>query len=180
MYRPGALSRSVLLLAVSVAVGGCQEAPKDLRPWQPSDHTNTGAGGSEAPATNRQTTGEAKTTIAGLDEVSIATWRANCVICHGTLGRADGPQSMIYKPRDLSDPEWQATVTDEQLYASIQQGKNKMPGFALPEHVARNLVKLVRLLDMNRQRGGSPEAPQSPSPGGGTGGSPSADAPNTP
>src|SRR5690606_25886948 len=84
--------------------------------------------------------------------VSIASWRANCVICHGTLGKADGPQSMIYKPRDLSDPQWQDSVTDEELYNSIQKGKNKMPGFALPETVARNLVKLVRLLDMSRQR----------------------------
>lgn len=130
----------------------CQSAPTDVRTWQPSDHTNAGAGQApDAPNRPRQSTGEATQHLPGLDEVSIATWRAQCMTCHGSIGRGDGPQAAMFKPRDMSDPEWQNSVSDEQLYESIQKGKNKMPGFALPEQVARNLVQLVRLFDPVRR-----------------------------
>ncbi len=136
-----------------VLLSACQSAPSDVRTWQPSDHHNTGAGQATNDAKRpRQSTGEETDHLPGLDEVSIATWRAQCMTCHGSIGRGDGPQAAMFKPRDLSDTEWQNSVTDEQLYESIQKGKNKMPGFALPETVARNLVSLVRLFDPERRR----------------------------
>jgi mono/diheme cytochrome c family protein len=137
----------------------------EIRPWKPADHTNTGSGGSQAPAKGsaRQVTGEPTTTVEGLDAVSLATWRANCVTCHGPLGRGDGPQAAMFKPKDLSEPAWQASVSDEQVYEVIQNGRNRMPGFALPETVARNLVKLIRLLDDTR-----PKAPSGAASSGST------------
>ncbi|HEX2730660.1 MAG TPA: cytochrome c [Polyangiaceae bacterium] len=127
----------------------CQQAPSDLRPWKPSDHTNAGSGSPASPAQNnpRQVTGEDTNTTPGLEEVTIASWRANCANCHGAMGQGDGPQAAMFQPRDLGDPVWQKATSDEQIFQSIQKGKNKMPGFALPEKVARNLVALVRLLD---------------------------------
>lgn len=141
---------------------GCQSAPTDVRPWQVSDHTNVGAATPDPanPRTPRQSTGEPTTTVEGLDEVSIVTWRAKCSVCHGSIGKGDGPQAAMFKTRDLSDPAWHATVSDEQIYEVIQKGRNQMPAFALPEKVARNLVKLVRLFNRERPAAG----PNTPAP----------------
>lgn len=161
-----ALNTLCLGTVLSALSLGCQTAPTDLRPWKPSDHSNIGESSGAAlprPGTNansnagtNQVSGEPSNTTPGLEEVTIATWRANCASCHGAMGRGDGPQAVMVTPRDLSDPEWQAATSDEQLVQSIQKGKNKMPGFNLPEQVARNLVNLVRLL--NRDRMGRPAA----------------------
>jgi hypothetical protein len=50
------------------------------------------------------------------------------------------------KPRDLTDPAWQASVTDEAIAEAIRRGRGAMPAFPLPEGTMRNLVALVRLL----------------------------------
>jgi hypothetical protein len=50
------------------------------------------------------------------------------------------------KPRDLSDPAWQLSVTDEAIAAAIRNGKGRMPAFPLPEATVQNLVALIRLL----------------------------------
>lgn len=136
------------LFAASTVCLACQTAPDDLREWRPADHRNlenTGA------ASKGQVTGQEQSGVPGLDQVTMSAWQNNCVTCHGKIGRGDGPQAFLYQPRDLGDPEWQASVTDEQLIQSIQQGKNKMPGFALPPTTAQGLVRLVRLLGRGRQ-----------------------------
>ncbi|QQR90352.1 MAG: c-type cytochrome [Myxococcales bacterium] len=47
-----------------------------------------------------------------------------CTPCHGTMGKGDGPASkgLTPPPRDLTDPEWQKSVTDEHLEKIIQYG----------------------------------------------------------
>ncbi len=61
----------------------------------------------------------------------------------------------MFQPRDLTDPQFQDSVSDEQLLTSIQQGKNKMPAFALPEATAKKLVLLIRRLgEFGRQQRG--------------------------
>lgn len=130
------------LLGALLAIG-CQQAAADLREWRPSDHTNTG----ETGATKKgQVSGEATASPLGVDQVVLSTWQNNCVSCHGRAGAGDGPQAALYQPRDLGDPEFQAQVSDQQLLESIQKGKGKMPGFALPEGTAQGLVRLVRLM----------------------------------
>lgn len=151
---------SLLLRGLFAAlVFGCQSAPNDVRTWQVSDHTNVGAATPDPsnPRVPRQSTGEPSTTVEGLDEVSIVTWRTKCSVCHGSIGKGDGPQGAMFETRDLSEPAWHATVSDEQIYEVIQKGRNQMPAFALPEKVARNLVKLVRLF--NRERHAPRPAP---------------------
>ncbi|MEN9581730.1 MAG: hypothetical protein RJA70_4739 [Pseudomonadota bacterium] len=132
------------LLLVTAVLLGCDSKPVDLREWTVSDHQHN----SQSGATEKgQVAGEAKEVLPGIDQVALATWTAKCVLCHGKLGRGDGPQSPMFSPRDLSDPAWQTATTDAQMLSSIQQGKGKMPGFALPEKTALSLVKLVRVFN---------------------------------
>jgi hypothetical protein len=156
-FRSGSVRLVSGLFATAGLIGGCQAAVEDLREWRPSDHTNVGQTGAMQKG---QVSGEASANALGLDQVTLSTWQNNCVSCHGRAGAGDGPQAALYKPRDLGDPEFQAQVTDTQLFESIQRGKGKMPGFALPEATAQNLVRLVRLLG----RQGQPGAGTAPSP----------------
>src|SRR5262245_8262337 len=55
-----------------------------------------------------------------------------CAVCHGAEGRGDGPgaANLNPKPRNYTDPKWQATVTDEDLKKTILlggQGVGKSP-----------------------------------------------------
>ena len=47
-----------------------------------------------------------------------------CAACHGPAGKGDGlaAAALTPKPRDFSDKEWQASVTDEYLEEIILKG----------------------------------------------------------
>jgi mono/diheme cytochrome c family protein len=128
-----------------VSLLSCQKPAKDLREWKPADHSNTTNEAAQA----KQSDGKASDAPPGLDEVTLATWGAKCVVCHGRIGKGDGPQSAMFRPRDLTDPAWQASVTDERIAEVVQKGFGKMPAFALPEPTLTNIVLLVRLLNAN-------------------------------
>jgi len=138
---------AVLSLAFAL---GCSRADADLREWRPSDHQHTSEGPSENGQEGPQVSGSAEPLMPGLDEVTIAAWRRACTSCHGQIGRGDGPQGPMVRARDLSDPAWQASVSDAQVAESITKGRGKMPGFALPEATVQGLVHLVRLFDRDR------------------------------
>ncbi len=128
-------------------LGACDTSPTGLREWTPDDHQHTTKSGAQAKG---QVDGEEKEIFPGVDQVVVATWTSKCVLCHGQVGRGNGPQAAMYKPKDLSDPAWQAGVTDEQIIESIQKGKGKMPAFMLPEKTAEGLAKLVRLFNRDK------------------------------
>lgn len=72
------------------------------------------------------------------------TWRQRCAVCHGMEGRGDGPNGPMVKAPDLTRPEWQAKASDAEIAATIQNGKNLMPRFDLPEKVVAGLVTRIR------------------------------------
>ena len=47
-----------------------------------------------------------------------------CASCHGDQGNGDGPGAFAIKPkpRNYTDPEWQKSVTDEELAKAIVKG----------------------------------------------------------
>lgn len=78
-----------------------------------------------------------------------------CATCHGIDGAGKGPaaETLATRPRDYSDPKWQANITDEQIREIIVkggQGVGKsplMPGQpALQDHpeVLDELVQIIR------------------------------------
>lgn len=136
--------RSSLLAPLLLALA-CNEAPADRREWRPSDHDHT-----DSPSANQVVGGpdggSPELARHGLNEVTIMAWQQNCVRCHGRLGRGDGPQGPMTRAIDLGNPDFQRTVSDEQLLASIRDGKGLMPAFPLPEPTLKSLVQLVRLI----------------------------------
>jgi mono/diheme cytochrome c family protein len=51
-------------------------------------------------------------------------FQTRCFVCHGRDGRGSGPasQGLAQKPQDLTDPNWQHSVTDEQIKTVIRSG----------------------------------------------------------
>jgi len=90
-----------------------------------------------------------------IDERAIARFQSMCATCHGEDGRGNGPAApnLSIKPRDYTDPAWQASITDDQIRQIILLGGQKvgksalMPGNAdlkdKPE-VLDGLVQIVR------------------------------------
>jgi cytochrome c553 len=78
-----------------------------------------------------------------------------CVMCHGADGSGRGPaaESLNPKPRNYTDPQWQASVTDDQIKEIILKGGQgvgkspMMPGqpqLADQPEVLDGLVKIIR------------------------------------
>ncbi|HYY58772.1 MAG TPA: c-type cytochrome, partial [Pyrinomonadaceae bacterium] len=54
----------------------------------------------------------------------------SCSTCHGKDGRAKTFKAKFNKARNLTDAEWQASVSDERIFNSITNGRGKkMPAF---------------------------------------------------
>ena len=47
-----------------------------------------------------------------------------CASCHGPTGKGDGPAAAALdpKPRDLSDPKYVSTLTDEHMFKTDKEG----------------------------------------------------------
>lgn len=133
------------ILGGALTVGSCQKTPADVREWSPKDHTNTSNKPAEQTGQVNANPAPTETPPKGLDPVTLATWGSQCSSCHGKIGKGDGPNGKMLKATDLSNPAWQAQVTDEQVVAAITHGKNSMPAFAnLPKDTVENLMWLVR------------------------------------
>jgi len=124
--------------------GACDSTPADLREWKESDHDRpdeSQAGRAARPQRGQVQPSASASPTATLVEV---TWRNQCAACHGMAGRGDGPQGPMVRAPDLTQPEWQAKVTDEQIAEVIQTGKNRMPKFDFPPDVVKGLVGRIR------------------------------------
>ncbi len=81
-----------------------------------------------APAPAKSATQSAAAAPAALDPKDVAEatqiFATRCFTCHGAGGKGDGPGSagLTPKPRDLTSPEWQASVTDEHIEKIILYG----------------------------------------------------------
>lgn len=138
------------VLAVTLAAAGalaCNGPPsaESLPEWTPRDHHSAddqklAAQQGQAPAQRGQGQG---TDIPQLVDL---TWRQQCSACHGASGRGDGQMGPMLQVRDLTAPEWQSQVTNEQIAVTIKNGKNKMPKFDLPDPVIQGLVQRIRTL----------------------------------
>jgi mono/diheme cytochrome c family protein len=72
----------------------------------------------------------------------------NCAQCHGATGKGDGPEATMYDPlpADLSNRQFNAGLTDGEIFYQISEGKKPMPAFKrrFTEDQCWQLVFLVR------------------------------------
>ena len=94
---------------------------------------------------SRPMTGEAGRSSA---RSAAELYTKHCASCHGKDGRAKTLKAKLNHARDLTDPVWQERATDERLFNTIMNGKQKMPGFSkkLAEQEINSLVTYVRSL----------------------------------
>jgi mono/diheme cytochrome c family protein len=166
------LTVGIMVAAGVVTMVACERDASGLTEWTPADHDHQ----AEAPRRRRSLTQAAPPTPHAApskkNQVIDVTWQKQCATCHGKKGRGDGPSSTMVKARDLSSPEWQASVNDEQLKKVIREGKDKMPAFNLPDSVIAGLVEHVRGLE-RKPRPNEAEEPND-------GADEAAEAPNAP
>ena len=126
------------VLAVAALLGACDRPPSvELREWSPSDHD----GEQKGAASGKQ---GAKSDAGGTPALIEITWRQQCATCHGVMGKGDGPQGPMFKASDLSREDWQGKDKDDEIVATIRNGKGRMPKFDLPDDVVRGLVTRIR------------------------------------
>jgi cbb3-type cytochrome c oxidase subunit III len=72
----------------------------------------------------------------------------NCASCHGKDGKAKTFRAVLSKARDLTNAQWQDTITDATIVESIKAGRGKMPAFGknLSEPQVAVLAQYVRSL----------------------------------
>jgi len=87
-------------------------------------------------------------TSAGEPFDAASLYDKKCAECHGKDGRSHTFRGKHTHSRDLADGQWQDQVTDERIYNSIANGKNKMPAFGkkLSDADINSLVTYVRSL----------------------------------
>ena len=136
-----ACAKLVVLGVLGLCLAACDRPPDDeVRTWTPADHDH--AEESARVAAGAQASGKAGG--VGDRQLIELTWRQQCATCHGAIGHGDGPNGPMVKAGDLTRPDWQSSVTDEQIAQTIQNGKGRMPKFDLPPTVLAGIVQRIR------------------------------------
>ena len=101
------LAALMLVPVFSACGGGGESAPAVQGPEAPA----------AAPSATVTVSAEAKAEATQI-------FATRCFTCHGQTGKGDGPGSagLTPKPRDLTSPEWQTSVTDEHIEKIIRYG----------------------------------------------------------
>lgn len=130
----------IAAFAVLVAPA-CSRTDTEVRVWRPSDHDQA----QETPLPGQSTEPSANpSVVANAAPDPQTTWNSLCAGCHGQLGLGDGPMGSAVGAKNLSDPRWQASVSDEQIASAISRGKGRMPAFSLKPDAVKGLVELIR------------------------------------
>ena len=87
----------------------------------------------------------AETLTAPRDAAAI--YAKDCATCHGRDGRGKTMKGRLKHARNLTEAQWQDSVSDERIFNSINNGKGKnMPAFGkkISETEIDSLVRYVR------------------------------------
>lgn len=92
--------------------------------------------------------GAAVSGVQASDADAKTLFEKNCATCHGKDGRAKTFKAKFNHARDLTSAAWQNDVSDERIFNSIANGRERMPAWAkkLTEKEMNSLVTYVRQL----------------------------------
>lgn len=81
-----------------------------------------------------------------------AVYKQKCQMCHG----ADGKGFPAIKTPDMTDPKWQASLSDKEMTEVIKNGKKgtPMPAFAdkLKDDEIQAVIKFIRSFDSSKKK----------------------------
>lgn len=128
-------------LLIAAACGKNEKPPK---PLEGPGSQESAPGVPRKPPSDPNQPSEAKVLFANV-----------CSQCHGLEGKGDGPaaETLNPKPRNYTDPKWQASVTDDEIKAIIvgggqSVGKSGMmppnPNLKGRDDVLNELVQIIR------------------------------------
>jgi mono/diheme cytochrome c family protein len=161
------LTAALMFGVVLSTFPACEREASGLTEWTPADHDHQAEPRQRRTMANLAQKANPHSAPSQKNQVIDVTWQKQCATCHGKKGRGDGPSSTMVKARDLTVPEYQASVSDDQLRKVIREGKDKMPAFNLPDSVIDGLVEHVRGLTRKTKpgtEGGDDGAEASPEP----------------
>lgn len=152
MHHSGLMIRLFIAASLFLLVG-CSDKKKASEPEPAAAPTEAPAAQGSAAGESAQAGDSAPMSPAALE--ANHTFKTLCATCHGESGKGDGTAaaSLNPKPRDYTDKEWQAAVTDEELAKIILEGgaavgKSALmppnPQFKDKPEVIAELVKIVR------------------------------------
>ncbi|MET0593128.1 MAG: cytochrome c [Polyangiaceae bacterium] len=136
---------AILLPLAAQMLVACDSPATDLREWKASDHDKADQPQGQAARGPRLSPAPSSSAAANPTATLVeVTWRNQCASCHGMIGRGDGPQGPMVHATNLTAPEWQAKVSDQEIADVIRNGKNRMPKFEFPPDVLAGLVARIR------------------------------------
>ncbi|MBP9113825.1 MAG: cytochrome c [Polyangiaceae bacterium] len=128
----------VLLATISMHLGCDRKPTVSTKEWSPSDHAQEESKG-QAGRGKPQTAGNA----ANANTLGDSVWEKQCASCHGPFGGGDGPNANVTHPANLQLPATQSK-SDQELLATIREGRGMMPKFELDPASNDALVKKIR------------------------------------
>ncbi len=145
MRRPFHAITLALTLAMSLWACGKNDQPPAPTSGSPGAKPESG------PSARPSGSGEPSSP----QDTAINLFRDTCAMCHGVGGKGDGQAaaSLNPKPRDYTDPAWQASVTDDDIRKIIiggGQAVGKSPMMPAQEQLKNRpevvdaLVRIVR------------------------------------
>lgn len=116
-----------LSLTAAVVCGCAQDAGNSMQSGQDAnDQADAGASQLESDPSSDASSDSSSMAMSstGSSMRGEDLYDARCATCHGQDGTGDGPAaaSLDPKPRDHTNPEWQASVTDSKMAEIIEQG----------------------------------------------------------
>ena len=66
--------------------------------------------------------------MAEVDKKTERLWKAKCATCHGVDGKGQTDQGHKMGMADITTPEWQKSLTDEQVKKAIATGLKREKG----------------------------------------------------
>ena len=126
-----------------------------------SSHERTGNGANSVQSESNSSPGVAITPEAR--EKAKQIFSSQCATCHGPQGRGDGSGAarLTPKPTNFTDPNWQKSVTDDQIEKVIVYGGaavGKSPAMPASTDLQSDPAVVAALREMIRQLGGQPPA----------------------
>jgi mono/diheme cytochrome c family protein len=124
------LLRGLLALSLPLLDSGCSKAPESTTPLSNQENSS-------------------------LSHVGESIFQTRCFVCHGREGRGDGPAAtgLGATVRDLTNPAWQESTSDETVRSVIRNGARAIGGSAsmapnpdLSDEQIGSLVQYIRRL----------------------------------